>query len=184
MVGAENWGLPGSSRSGLKARKKSTPGFSPLRGEQRQDHLAGRARISGALEHHELAGPQPLGDGLGRVDDVGEVRLARIGQRSRNADDDDVGLIEPLEVDRGLELVVAHLADGRGGDVPDVAFPALEPGYLRRVDVKPQNGDPTVAEGSGQGKADVAQADDPNANRRRFDLGQERLEEWRTRPGT
>ena len=140
-----------------------------MRGQERQDHLAGRARIGGALEHHELAGPQPRGDGLGRIDDVGEVRLARVGQRSRDADDDDVGLIQPLEVDRGLESVLAHLADHRVGDVPDVAFAALEPGDLDRVDVEAQDRDPAVAERSGQREADVAQADDPDTHRRRFD---------------
>ena len=164
MVGAENWGLPGSSRSGLKARKKSTPGFEPAGGEERQDDVAGRARIGGALEHDELAGPQPLGDGPGRVDDVGQVRLARVGQRRRDADDDGVGLVEPAEVDGRLEAALAHLADRRVGDVPDVALAPLEPLDLGRVDVEAQDGDPAVAEGAGQRQADVAQADDPDAH--------------------
>ena len=171
--------MPGSSRSGLKARKKSTPGFSPLRGQERQDHFAGRARIGGALEHDELAGPQTRGDGLGRIDDVAEVRIARFGQRGRHADDDDIGLIQPLEVDRGLESVLAHLADYRVGDVPDVAFAALEPGDLDRVDVESQDRDPAVAEGPGQREADVAQADDPDMNGRRFDFGQKCFTERR-----
>ena len=68
--------------------------------------------------------------------------------------------------------VLAHLADRRVGDVPDVALAALEPGYLGRVDVESQDRDSAVAEGSGQRQADVAQADDPDTHRRRFDLGQ------------
>ena len=72
------------------------------------------------------------------------------------------------------KLPLAHLADRRVGDVPDVAFPPLEPVDLRRVDVEPQDRDPAVAEGAGQRQADVAQADDPDTHRRRFDPGSER----------
>ena len=85
----------------------------PAGGQQRQDDLAGGARVGGALEDHELAGPQPLGDRAGRVDDVGQVRLARLGQRGGDADDDDVGLVEPAEVDGGLEEALPHRPDRR-----------------------------------------------------------------------
>ena len=176
--------MPGSSRSGLKARKKSTPGFKPVGGQERQHDLAGRARIGGALEHHELARPQTLGDGLGRVDDIAQVRIARVGERSRHADDDDIGLIQPLKVDRGLESLLAHLADHRVGDVPDVAFATLEPGDLDRVDVESQDRDPAVAERSGQRQADVAQADDPDTHGRRFDLGQKGFQDRSIETGT
>ena len=165
MVGAENWGLPGSSRSGLKARKKSRPGSRPAGAQDRQDDLAGGARVGRALQDDELAGPQPRGDRLGRVDDVGEVGLAGLGQRRRDADDDDVRLVEPIERSRGLEALLAHLADRRVGDVADVAFALLELGDLRRVDVESEDGDPALGEGPGQGQADIAQADDPDANR-------------------
>ena len=109
----------------------------------------------------------------GRVDDVAEVGIARIGQRRRHADDHDIRLIQPLKVDRRLEAFLAHLPDHRVGDVPDVAFSALEPGDLDRVDVEPQYRDPLLAESPGQRQADVAQADDPDADGRRFDLAQQ-----------
>ena len=44
IVGAEKFGLPGSSRSGLKARKKSLAGLEPAGLEDRQDDVAGGAR--------------------------------------------------------------------------------------------------------------------------------------------
>ena len=175
MVGAENCGLPGSSRSGLKARKKSLPGVSPRAASRGRTTSRVVPGISGAFQHHELARPEPLGDGPGRIDDVAQVRIARVRERRRHADDDDIGLIQPLKVDRGLEPPFSHLADHRVGDVPDVTFAALESVDLDRVDVKPQNGDPAVAERSGQRQADVAQADDPDTDGRRFDLGQERF---------
>jgi hypothetical protein len=46
--------LPGSTRSGEKARKKSAPITSPRDSSPGLDHLFRRPRIGGALEHHEL----------------------------------------------------------------------------------------------------------------------------------
>ena len=129
------------------------------------------------LEHHELAGPQPFRDRLGRVDDIGEVGIGGVGQRGGDADDDDIGLIEPPEVDRGLEAPLTHLADCRVGDVADVTLPPIDPFHLRRVHVEAQDGDPAVAEGPGQRQADIAQADDPHPHGRGFDLAQERFME-------
>ncbi len=46
---------PGSIRSGEKARLKSLPAREPRLLEDRQQPLAGRARVGGRLEHHQLA---------------------------------------------------------------------------------------------------------------------------------
>ena len=66
--------------------------------EDRQQALARRARVGGRLEHDELLGLEDLREGRGRVEQVGEVGLARAGQRRRHADDDrfaggEVGLV-------------------------------------------------------------------------------------------
>ncbi len=91
--GRSSRGLPGSSRSGLKARKKSVPARSPAGLEHGQHDLAGRARIGRALQDDELAGPEPGGDRPGRGGDVGQVGIAGLGQRGRHADHDRVRLV-------------------------------------------------------------------------------------------
>ena len=48
-------GLPGSIRSGAKARKKSTPAFSPVASNCGRIDLAGRAGVGGAFEDDQLA---------------------------------------------------------------------------------------------------------------------------------
>ena len=58
--------LPGSIRSGEKARKKSSPAASPPRPEHRPDDLLGRAGVGRGLEHDERARAQVRGDRRGR----------------------------------------------------------------------------------------------------------------------
>ncbi len=82
---------------------------------------------------------------------------------------DDIGLIQPLKVDRGLESFFSHLPNHRVGDMPDVAFATLESGDLDWIDIETQNGNPMLAKRPGQRQADVAQADDPDTDSRRFD---------------
>ena len=50
-----NCGLPGSTRSGENARKKSTSAFKPAGLEHRLHDLVGRARIGRRLEDDQLA---------------------------------------------------------------------------------------------------------------------------------
>ena len=169
---------------GAEGQEEVDARFQPAGGEERQDDVAGRARIGRALEDDELAGPQPRGDGLGRVDDVGEVGLAQsvsgVGTQMMMAS----GSSSRSKSTVASNPALAHLADRSVGDVPDVALAALEPGDLGRVDVEAQDRDPAVAEGPGQRQADIAQADDPDADGRRFDLGQKCLKEWRTSTGS
>ena len=81
---------PGSMRSGEKARLKSRPAARPDSSRIGQQALAGGARVGGRLEHHQLALVQdPRERGRG-VDDVAEVRLALVGERGRDADQDRV----------------------------------------------------------------------------------------------
>src|SRR5262249_25378500 len=149
---------------GAEGYEELGTGFETLARERRQDDLASRARIGGTLEHHELPWPQTLRDRPGRIHDVGEVGLARVGQRRRNADDNRVGLIEPPEVRRCLEPVLSHLADRDLRDVPDIAFPALQAGYFHRIDIESQYRDPSIAKRSRQRQSHVAQTNDPDTH--------------------
>lgn len=64
--------------------------------------------------------------------------------------------------------------------MPDVAFAPLEPGDFGRVDIETQNSDRTVAKRSCQRQADVAEADDPDADFPRLNLGQKCVRDGRT----
>ena len=104
------------------------------------------------------------------VDDVGQVRLARLAQRRRHADDDGVGLGEAARIGGGLETAAAdQLGDALGADVADVAFAAVELGDLVGVDVEAEHGIAAPGEGLGQRQADVAESDDGDTGRAFFD---------------
>ena len=80
-------------RARARSRGRSpSPTLPPRALEDRQHDLLGRARVGGRLEHDQLAGAQVRGHGLGRRDDVGEVRRARLRQRRGHADRERVEL--------------------------------------------------------------------------------------------
>ena len=175
MVCAEKFGIARVLALGAEGQEEvlarpQSPGL-----EQREDDVARGAGIGGALQDDELARPEPRGDGLGRVDDVAQVGLARLGQGRGDADDDGVGLVEAFEPVGGLEAA-GHLADDLGGDVADVALAAAEPFDLGGVDVEAEDGESAVDEGPGQRQPDVAEADDADRGRLVVDPGPERSE--------
>ena len=128
--------------------------------EQGTEDVAGRPRIRGRLEHDQVALAEVGADRAGGALDVGEVRLALDRQRRRHRDHDGVGVGDHGEVggrgdrsrlDERLQLV--------GGDVPDVAFAAVD-----RVDDVLEHVDEhdllaRLGEGLGVRHADVAGAD-------------------------
>src|SRR5262249_25700981 len=92
------------------------------------EDVAGRARVSRALEDDELPGLQIAADRLAGGRDGKEVGLAGLAQRSRHADQDRVELGEPREVVGRLEAAaVAQGRDPLARDVSDVALAGLEP---------------------------------------------------------
>ncbi len=103
MVAVSNWALPGSSRSGEKARKKSSPTRRPRASQPRQDDLVRGAGIGRALQAHELVAPQRRRHRVRRLLDESQVGIAMLGQRRGHADDDGIGLGQTSQVSGGLE---------------------------------------------------------------------------------
>ena len=89
--------LPGSIRSGEKARRKSAPGRRPGRLQDGADQFLGGAGVRGGLEDHQRTrrnmGCQRTAGAL----DEGEIGRLHSVKRSRHADHDGVGLGAPLE---------------------------------------------------------------------------------------
>ena len=61
-AGASSWDCPGLRARGCRPGRSRCRPCSPLRGEDRQHDVARRARIGGAFQHDQLAGPQHGGD--------------------------------------------------------------------------------------------------------------------------
>ena len=86
-------GLPGSSRSGEKARWKSTPAFFPGTRFQDLAQLAVRgAGVGGGFQDDDRAVLDERGDGLAGFEHVAEIRFAEMVQRGRHAEDHRVRL--------------------------------------------------------------------------------------------
>ena len=137
--------------------------------EDRQDDVAGRSGIGGALEDDELPRPEPIGDRAARGDDVAEVRVSGLGQGGRHADDDGVGLVEPLESIGRLEPVRLHRDDRLIGDVTDVAPAQGQTLDLGRIGVEAEDGVAGLGERPGQRQTDITKTDDPDLRRSSID---------------
>ncbi len=129
--------------------------------QNRQHHVARGAGVGRALQDDELARPQRGGDLLGRLLDVGQVRVAAVVQRRRHADQQGVRLAQPPHVGGGHELAVGHvLGDPLGRNVLDVAAAGLELIDLGPINVEAHRLHTAGDEGADQRQADIAQADD------------------------
>ena len=105
--------------------------------KDRQHDLFGGSRVGRTLEHDKLARAQVGADLLGRVPDVGKVRLAVFVERRGDANQAGVHGFERGEIVRGSEMLLFDfLRDGRRRNVADVTFPPLELLDLGGVDVK------------------------------------------------
>src|SRR5262249_18339856 len=97
--------------------------------------------------------------------------------------DNDVRLVKPVKVGRGLEPVFAHQANCCVGNVPDVAFAPGEFLDLRGINVEADDRDTAVAPGPSQGQADIAQADYAHAKCAGFDFGAQGVYQTATTTG-
>ena len=144
--------VPGVFALWAESKEKVAPGFQSSGCEQGENHLPGGSRVSGALQDDQLAGSEPLCYGLGRVDYIRQVRLAGLGQWSRDTDDDHIRLIESLKGSCGFKALFSNPPDCRIRNVTDVALSLLELGNLDTVDIEPQHRDSPLREGTARGR--------------------------------
>ena len=164
MFRVVNCWLPGSTRSGENARKKSASAFSP---PASSIGCTTSSVVPGYVVDSSMTscpGLQRRRHGLHRLDDVGEIRVLGLAERRRDADVDDVHLPEPPHVGGRGQLPRLHDRGDLGvGDVGDVALPGVDLRRLRLVDVEAGDRKALARELDRQRQADVAEADDADA---------------------
>jgi len=91
-------------------------------------------------------------------------------QRGRDADDQRVALAEAVEVGRGLDFVAAErLPDALFADMADVGLPVVQRARFLGVDVESEDGKALLFEEQHERQADIAEADDADAQSTRLD---------------
>ena len=90
--------------------------------DARLKFLVGGARVGGALERDDLAGPKVRHERVHGVGHVAEVRLAVLVERRRHADDERVAILGVGEVGRRRETFLDRVGDLLGRDVLDVGL--------------------------------------------------------------
>ena len=98
-------GLPGSTRSGEKHRKKSSPTSSPLLSSIGSTSSSVVPGIGGGFQNDQHAGMEVLGDLLAGGHDVAHVRVFGLAQRRGHADVDGVELGDHGEIRGGAEFL-------------------------------------------------------------------------------
>ena len=117
-----------------------------------------------------MAATQSVADLLGGGHDVAHVRLALLGERGGDGDQDRVDLCEAVEVRGGVELpLLRRLGEPLGPEVLDVPLAGTELFHLALVDVEPDDREPVFTERQRQRKADVAHPHDPHLGRSLLD---------------
>ena len=128
-------------------------GLCALDGDVGHPDAALQGRREGAAGDNPAAGHWVAlpGDPRSGLDDVGEIRLACLGQRRGDANNDGVDLGKAGGVGGGLETSGAYqFGHPLGGDVADIAFPHPELLDLFRVDVEADHGIAATGKGLGQ----------------------------------
>ncbi len=129
--------------------------------EERPQHLAGRARVGGRLEHDELPGVHVGGDPAGGVREDAEVGLAVARKRRRQADQHGLGGGDGRVVGGGLQPARGdELRQQRPRHVLDVALAAADRLDLARVRFDAHHGAAGAGELDGERQPHVAGADD------------------------
>ena len=131
--------------------------------EQRDEPLAGGARVGRRLEHDELVALQHAGDRRGGGDQRAEIRLAVARQRRRHRDDDRVAARQLGHAQR-REEAVRHRGEPLGRDILDIALPSLQGADLARVDVDPHHVVARLAKGDRERQAHVPESDDSDVH--------------------
>ena len=135
------------------------------------DHLFGGAGERRALEHEELAPMQVREQALQSIHDEGDVRLLAFPERSGDADDERVGLPGLIECGGGGQSAFRDEgSQGLGRDVDEIRLAAVEPGYALEIDIDPAHGESGLGQLDGEGKPDIAEADNVHAGSALRDL--------------
>ena len=137
------------------------------------DQLFGGAGVGGAFEDNELALFDVGSDGFDGFADVAEVGLVVVVERGGNADDDRVHLGNIGVVSGGAEAGFLRLLDLLREDADNVGAAAVERLNLGRLDIEASDAKAFIAKEQGEGKADVAHADDANAGFAGFEFALE-----------
>ena len=157
-------GLPGSTRSGEKHRKKSRPTSNPDFSQHRQNQLVGRAGIGGRFKNHQHARMEVFRDLLARRDDVAHVRILGLAQRRRNADVDRVQFRNDGEIRGGIQLTFRNqLRDLIARHILHIRMSGIELGNFRFHYVNARNRISGLGILSGKRQSDIAQTDNSNA---------------------
>ena len=105
-----------------------------------KEYLAGRARIGGRLENHELPGPQRRRHRFGRGDHKRDVGILRFRQRSGHGNRDGITLAKPGHVGGGLQPSRGqNLGQLFIRDVIDVAGSLVDAVHDLGIDVEAQS---------------------------------------------
>ncbi len=105
--------------------------------EHRLENLVGRAGIRRRFEDDELAAPHVFLDLLAGRDDVGHIRVLRLAERRRDANDDDVAFGQSAEIgSRGEQALRDGFGNVFGGYIDDVRLAFLDRLGFGHIDLK------------------------------------------------
>jgi hypothetical protein len=146
--------LPGSTRSGENARKKSVARLEPALLEHRLQDLFGRAGIGRGLEDDELPAAQVRCHLLDGRDDVREVGVLRLAQRRGDADVDRVRLARAPQKSAVARRRPAATSSAmrRRGHVGDVGLAPVDGVDLRELTSTLVTSNPALASSVASGR--------------------------------
>ncbi len=162
MLEVWKFGLPGSTRSGEKQRKKSLPTSRPV-GRVSGGEFVCRARIGGGFEHHQETGMEVTGNGFGRGDDEAHVGIFGFAEGRGNADIDGIESADDGKIGGGAEL--AGFYERREGFVWHIFYVGMAGVELidfGLLDVDADDFETGFGEFDGEGKTDVTETEDTN----------------------
>jgi hypothetical protein len=96
--------LPGSTRSGEKASRKSSSSFKAGFFDHRLQNFVGRSRISRRFENNQLPAPRIFFEFLARRQNIRHIRVFGFSQRRRNADDNHVAFFKLGKIRRRFKF--------------------------------------------------------------------------------
>ena len=105
--------------------------------QDRQQDVAGGPGIGRAFQYNQLSGSQALSNRSRRRLNILEIGVATAGQRSRNANQNDVGLVQSIHIAGGLKSLQLQPVFDRGFlDMGNIAFALVQHFGFFFVDVE------------------------------------------------